>query len=133
MEVRRADTQPPATGSLEWFTGSVRMVPLYQAPDPARLQAAQVTFSPGARTAWHSHPLGQLLIVIAGRGRVQGQGGPVEEVQSGDVVWTAPEERHWHGAVPTASMTHIALQERKDGRVVDWMEKVTDEQYEARA
>lgn len=130
MEIKRAGSQPSANGSSEWFTGPVRIYPLFIAPDPALVQCASVTFEPGARTAWHTHPLGQTLIVTAGCGWAQREGGPVEEIRPGDVVWFAPGEKHWHGAALTTAMTHIALQERKDGKVVEWLEKVTDEQYE---
>jgi quercetin dioxygenase-like cupin family protein len=129
MEIKRVGSQPSAKGPAEWFTGSVRIDPLFQAPAPALLQGASVTFEPAARTAWHTHPLGQTLIVTAGCGRVQREGGPVEEVRPGDVVWFAPGEKHWHGATATTGMTHIALQENLDGKVVDWMEHVTDEEY----
>jgi quercetin dioxygenase-like cupin family protein len=129
MEIKRTGSQPSAKGSSEWFTGTVRVDPLFQAPDPARVSGASVTFEPGARTAWHTHPLGQTLIVTAGCGRVQRWGGPIEEVRPGDVVWFPPEEKHWHGAAATTAMTHIAIQEKKDGKVVDWMEHVSDEQY----
>lgn len=129
MEIKRAGTQASAAGPEEWFTGRVRIDPLFQAPDPALASGASVTFEPGARTAWHTHPLGQTLIVTAGCGWVQHAGGPVEEVRPGDVVWFSPGERHWHGATPKTAMTHIAIQEKKGDRVVDWMEKVTDAQY----
>jgi quercetin dioxygenase-like cupin family protein len=129
MDIKRAGAQPSGTGSSDWFTGTVRIDPLFSAPDPARVAGASVTFEPGARTAWHTHPLGQTLIVTAGCGRVQRTGGPVEEIRPGDVIWFPPGEKHWHGAAPTTSMTHIAIQEKLDGKVVDWMEKVTDEQY----
>ena len=129
MEIKRAGSQPSAKGPADWFTGTVRIDPLFQAPDPALVQGASVTFEPGARTAWHSHPLGQTLIVTAGCGQAQREGGPVEELRPGDVVWFSPGEKHWHGAAPTTAMTHIAIQEKKDGKVVDWMEQVTDEQY----
>ena len=129
MEIKRAGTQPSGTGPSEWFTGSVRIDPLFQAADPARTQAASVTFEPGARTAWHTHPLGQTLIITAGCGRVQRWGGPVEEIRPGDVITFAPGEKHWHGAAPTTAMTHIAVHERLDGRTVDWLEHVNDEQY----
>ena len=131
MDIRRAGSQPSGQGSADWFTGTVRIDPLFTAPDPARARGASVTFEPGARTAWHTHPLGQTLIVTAGCGRVQREAGPVEEIRPGDVVWFAPGEKHWHGAAATTSMTHIAIQEALDGKVVDWMEKVTDEQYQA--
>jgi quercetin dioxygenase-like cupin family protein len=129
MEIKKAGSQPSAKGPPEWFTGTVRIDPLFQAPDPALVQGGSVTFEPGARTAWHTHPLGQTLIVTAGCGSVQRWGGPVEEIRPGDVVWFPPGEKHWHGATPTTAMTHIAIQETKDGKVVDWMEHVTNEQY----
>jgi quercetin dioxygenase-like cupin family protein len=129
MEIKRAGSQPSAKGPAEWFTGTVRIDPLFQAPDPAFVQAASVTFEPGARTAWHTHPLGQTLIVTAGCGRAQRHGGPVEEIRPGDVVCFAPDEKHWHGAAPTTAMTHIAIQEKLNGKVVDWLEHVTDAQY----
>jgi len=130
MEIKRAGSQASVKGPSEWFTGTVRIDPLFQAPDPARVQGASVTFEPGARTAWHTHPLGQTLIVSAGCGRAQRWGGPAEEIRPGDVSWFAPGEKHWHGAAPTTSMTHIAIQEELDGKVVDWMEQVSDEQYQ---
>jgi quercetin dioxygenase-like cupin family protein len=129
MEIRKNGSQPSAKGPAEWFTGAVRMDPLLQPNAPARVAGASVTFEPGARTAWHSHPLGQHLIVTAGLGRTQRWGGPIEEIRPGDVVWIPPGEKHWHGAGPTTGMTHIAVQEQLDGKVVDWMEKVSDEQY----
>ena len=129
MEIKRIESQPTRKGSEEWFTGSVRIQPLFEAPKPARVQGASVTFSPGARTAWHTHPLGQTLIVTSGLGWAQREGGPVEEIHPGDVVWFSPGEKHWHGASPTTAMTHIAIQEKLNGKVVDWMEKVSDEQY----
>ena len=132
MQIRRAGSQPSATGSSEWFTGAVRIDPLFQTPDPARVSGASVTFEPGARTAWHTHPLGQTLIVTAGCGLAQRWGGPVEEIRPGDVVWFPPGEKHWHGATTTTAMTHIAIQEKLDGKNVDWMEKVSDEQYNGR-
>jgi quercetin dioxygenase-like cupin family protein len=131
MEIVRAGSKPSAKGPEAWFTGTVRVDPLFNPFDPARVQGASVTFEPGARTAWHTHPLGQTLVVTAGLGRAQREGNPVEEIRPGDVVWFAPGEKHWHGASPTTAMTHIAIQEVKDGKVVDWMEKVTDEQYGA--
>ncbi|AHF84318.1 cupin [Rhizobium leguminosarum bv. trifolii WSM1689] len=130
MEIKRSGSQPSAKGPADWFTGSVRVDPLFAATSPARAAGASVTFEPGARTAWHTHPLGQTLIVTSGCGRVQREGGPVEEIRAGDVVWFAPGERHWHGASPTTAMTHIAIQEQLDGKVVDWMEHVTDAQYQ---
>jgi quercetin dioxygenase-like cupin family protein len=129
MEIKRVGTQPSSKGPAEWFTGSVRIDPLFQANNPARAAGASVTFEPGARTAWHTHPLGQILIITAGCGRVQRKGGPVEEVHPGDVVWFPPGEKHWHGAAPTTAMTHIAIQEAQGGKVVDWMEHVSDDQY----
>ena len=131
MEIKRSGSQPSGKGPSGWFTGTVRIDPLFQAPDPARVVSASVTFEPGARTAWHTHPLGQTLIVTAGCGLAQRWGGPVEHIRPGDVVWFPPGEKHWHGATPTTAMTHIAIQERLDGKTVDWMEKVTDEQYQA--
>jgi len=132
MEIKRNGTQPSAKGPSEWFTGTVRIDPLFDAPQPARVHGASVTFEPGARTAWHTHPLGQTLIVTAGCGLVQRWGGPMEEIRPGDVVWFSPNEKHWHGATPTTAMTHIAIQESLDGKAVDWMEKVSDEQYHER-
>jgi quercetin dioxygenase-like cupin family protein len=129
MEITRVGSEPSAKGPAEWFTGTVRIDPLFQAKPPARAAGASVTFEPGARTAWHTHPLGQTLIVTAGSGWVQREGGPVEEVHPGDVVWFPPGEKHWHGATPTTAMTHIAIQESRDGKVVDWLEHVSDEQY----
>lgn len=126
MEIRRSGSQPSVKGSTEYFTGTVRVDPLFQAKDPARTSGARVTFEPGARTVWHSHPLGQTLIVTSGTGRVQLWGGPIEEIRPGDVVSIAPNEKHWHGAAPTTAMTHIAIQEQLDGKVVEWMEKVSD-------
>jgi quercetin dioxygenase-like cupin family protein len=130
MEIKRTGTQPSARGSSDWFTGAVRIDPLHAAPDPARVQCASVTFEPGARTAWHTHPLGQTLIVTAGCGRAQRWDGPVEEIRPGDVIWIAPGEKHWHGAAPATFVTHIAIQERLDGKAVDWLEHVSDEQYQ---
>ena len=131
MEIVRVGSKPSAKGPPEWFTGTVRIDPLFNAFDPARVQGASVTFEPGARTAWHTHPLGQTLVVTAGLGRVQREGGPVEEIRQGDVVWFAPGEKHWHGAAPTTAMTHIAIQEVADGKVVDWLGHVTDAEYDA--
>ncbi|MBY2916743.1 cupin domain-containing protein [Rhizobium leguminosarum] len=130
MDIKRSGSQPSAKGPADWFTGSVRVDPLFAVTSPARAAGASVTFEPGARTAWHTHPLGQTLIVTSGFGRVQREGGPVEEIRAGDVVSFAPSERHWHGASPTTAMTHIAIQEQLDGKVVDWMEHVTDRQYQ---
>ena len=129
MEIKLNGTQAPMKGPADWFTGTVRVEPLFQAPEPARVQGACVTFEPGARTAWHTHPLGQTLIVTAGVGWVQRVGGAVEEIRPGDVVWFSPGEKHWHGATATTSMTHIAVQEKLDGKVVDWMEQVSDDEY----
>jgi quercetin dioxygenase-like cupin family protein len=129
MEIRRAGSQASSQGPAAWFTGTVRIDPLFQAGDPARAQGASVTFEPGARTAWHTHPLGQTLIVTAGCGRAQRWGGPVEEIRPGDVVWFAAGEKHWHGAASATAMTHIAIQERLEGKVVDWLEPVSEEQY----
>ena len=131
MDVQRNGSQPSGKGPAEYFTGSVRIDPLFEAPDPARVRGASVTFEPGARTAWHTHPLGQNLIVISGCGWVQSEGDSKMEIRPGDVVWCPRNEKHWHGATPTAAMTHIAIQEQLDGKVVEWMEKVSDQQYEA--
>jgi quercetin dioxygenase-like cupin family protein len=129
MRITRNGSQPSRKGPAEYFTGTVRIDPLFQAPDPARVSGGSVTFEPGARTAWHTHPLGQTLLVTAGLGWVQREGGSIEEVRPGDVVWFPPGLKHWHGATPTTALTHIAIQEALDGKNVDWMEKVTDEQY----
>src|SRR5215471_10885809 len=129
IDIKRNGSRPSQKGPENWFTGTVRIDPLFQAPEPARVGAGQVTFEPGARTAWHTHPLGQTLIVTAGLGWVQREGSPVEEIRPGDVVWFAPGEKHWHGATPTTAMTHIAIQESLDGKAVDWMEKVSDDEY----
>jgi quercetin dioxygenase-like cupin family protein len=129
MDIKRISSQPSTKGPDDWFTGTVRIDPLFQASSPARVAAASVTFEPGARTVWHTHPLGQTLIVLAGSGRAQCEGGPIEEIRPGDVIWFSPGEKHWHGASPTTAMTHIAIQEQLDGKFVDWMEKVSDEQY----
>jgi quercetin dioxygenase-like cupin family protein len=129
MEISRSGSQQSRKGPVEYFTGTVRLDPLFQALDPARVGGASVTFEPGARTAWHTHPLGQTLIVTSGCGWAQREGGPVEEIRPGDVVWFPPGEKHWHGATPTAAMTHIAIQETLNGTAVNWMEKVSDEQY----
>jgi quercetin dioxygenase-like cupin family protein len=133
MEIKRSGSQPSAKGPAEWFTGTVRIDPLFDAPLPARATGASVTFEPGARTAWHTHPLGQTLIVTSGAGRVQRWGGPVEEIRPGDVVWIPPGEKHWHGAAPTTAMTHIAIHEKLDGKAVDWLEHVTADQYTAQS
>jgi quercetin dioxygenase-like cupin family protein len=132
MDIKRAGSQPSGKGPADWFTGTVRIDPLFQAPPPARAAGAAVTFEPGARTAWHTHPLGQTLIVTAGAGRVQRWSGPIEEIRPGDVVWFAPGEKHWHGASPTTAMTHIAVHEQLDGKAVDWLEHVSDDQYGGR-
>ncbi len=131
MDIKRSGSHSSAKGPADWFTGTVRIDPLFQAKPPARAFGASVTFEPGARTAWHTHPLGQTLIVTAGCGRVQHWGGPVEEIRPGDVVWFLPGERHWHGAAPATAMTHIAIQEQLDGEMVEWMEKVSNAQYQA--
>jgi quercetin dioxygenase-like cupin family protein len=130
MEISRIGSQPSIKGPADWFTGTVRIDHLFQANDPARAAGANVTFEPGARTAWHTHPLGQTLIVTSGCGWVQREGGPVEEIHPGDVIWFPPGEKHWHGASPTTAMTHIAIQEQLNGKAVDWMEKVTGDQYQ---
>ena len=140
MEIKRSGSQPSGKGPAEWFTGNVRIDPLFAAPppsensgvasEPAHVRGASVTFEPGARTAWHTHPLGQTLIVTSGLGWAQREGGPIEEIRPGDVVWFSPNEKHWHGATPTTAMTHIAIQEALNGKVVDWMEKVSDDQYQ---
>jgi quercetin dioxygenase-like cupin family protein len=131
MDIKRNGSRPSGTGPAEYFTGSVRIDPLFQANAPARVVGASVTFEPSARTAWHTHPLGQTLIVTAGCGWAQRDGGPVEEIRPGDIVWFPPGERHWHGATATTAVTHIAIQEALDGKTVDWLEKVSDEQYRA--
>ena len=133
MEIKRSGSQPSGRGPADWFTGAVRIDPLFDRSDPARVSGASVTFEPGARTAWHTHPLGQTLIVTAGSGLVQRSGGSVEEIRPGDVIWFALGEKHWHGASPTTAMTHVAIQEKLDGKAVDWMEHVTDEQYRDRS
>lgn len=129
MEIKRIGSQPSTKGPAEWFTGTVRIDPLIQPNEPSKVAGASVTFEPGARTAWHTHPLGQTLIVISGCGWVQHEGGPVEEIHPGDVVRFAPNEKHWHGATSTTAMTHIAIQEQLNGKAVEWMEKVSDDQY----
>ena len=129
MEIKRSGSQPSSMGPAEYFTGTVRVDPLFNPPAPARAFGASVTFEPGARTAWHTHPLGQTLIVTAGCGRVQRWGEAQEEIRPGDVIWIAPGEKHWHGAAPATAMTHFAIQEQLDGKAVDWMEQVSDEQY----
>jgi quercetin dioxygenase-like cupin family protein len=132
MEITRIGSQPSGKGPSDWFTGSVRIDPLFQHNGHRSAAAAQVTFEPGARTAWHTHPLGQTLIVISGVGLAQREGGPVEEIRPGDVVWFEPNEKHWHGASATIAMTHIAIQEELNGKVVEWLDHVTDEQYQAK-
>jgi quercetin dioxygenase-like cupin family protein len=139
MEIKRSGSQPSTKGPADWFTGTVRIDPLFEAPppsqdsgvagEPARVRCASVTFEPGARTAWHTHPLGQALIVTSGLGWAQREEEPIEEIRPGDVVWFAPGEKHWHGASPASAMSHIAIQEALDGKVVEWMEKVSDEEY----
>ncbi|MBY6201875.1 cupin domain-containing protein [Maritalea mobilis] len=131
MDIFRANTRPVMAGPADWFTGTVELERLFNPVDEERVQGANVTFQPGARTAWHTHPLGQTLIVLSGKGRVQRWGGEIEEIHPGDVVWFAPGEKHWHGAAPDSAMTHTAIQEVQDGRAVDWMEHVTDAEYGA--
>lgn len=131
MEIKRSGSQPSTKGSADYFTGTVRIDPLFPVKEPARSAGNRVTFEPGARTAWHTHPLGQTLIVTEGLGRAQRWGGPIEEIRPGDVVCFAPGEKHWHGASPATAMTHIAIQEAIDGKAVDWLEKVDDGQYQA--
>ena len=129
MEIKRGGSRPSGPGPADWFSGTVRIDPLFSAPDPARVAGAHVTFEPGARTNWHTHPLGQTLIVTFGRGWVQREGGPIQEIAAGDVVWFEPGEKHWHGATATTAMSHIAIQERLDGTAVTWLEAVSDDQY----
>jgi quercetin dioxygenase-like cupin family protein len=129
MEIKRIGAQASGKGPAEWFTGNVRIDPLFEAPEPARVRGASVTFEPGARTAWHTHPLGQRVVVTAGSGLAQRWGGPMEQIRPGDVVWFPPGEKHWHGASPTTAMTHIAIQEALAGKAVEWLENVSDEQY----
>ncbi len=131
MDIKRSGSQASGQGPADWFTGAVRIDPLFKASEPARVVGASVTFEPGARTAWHTHPLGQTLIVTAGCGLAQREGGPIEQIRPGDVVWFPPGEKHWHGATATTAMTHIAIQEALDGKTVDWMEKVGDGEYGA--
>lgn len=133
MEIKKNGTQPSGKGQVEYFTGNVRIDPLFEASDPARARGASVTFEPGARTAWHIHPLGQTLIVTSGCGWAQSESEPKVEIRPGDVIWFPPNEKHWHGATTTTAMTHIAIQEALDGKVVEWMEKVSDEQYEGKS
>jgi quercetin dioxygenase-like cupin family protein len=132
MDIKRSGARPSGVGPADYFTGAVRVDQLFEAPEPARVRGALVTFEPGARTAWHTHPLGQTLIVMAGLGWVQRDGGGIEEIRPGDVVWFEPGERHWHGATATTGMSHIAIQEALNGSPVDWLEKVSDAQYAAR-
>lgn len=132
MDIQRSGSKPSAKGPADYFTGTVRLDPLFQREEPARVAGAHVTFEPGARTAWHTHPLGQTLIVTSGAGLAQREGGPIEEIRPGDVIWFPPGEKHWHGASPDTAMTHIAIQESLDGKTVEWMEKVTDAQYTSR-
>ncbi len=132
MEIHRSGSRPSQTGSAEYFTGQVRIDPLLSPPDPARVAGAHVTFEPGARTAWHTHPLGQTLIVTAGLGWAQAEGGPIEEIRPGDVVWFPPGQKHWHGATASTGMSHIAIQEKQDGSAVTWLDPVTDAEYGAR-
>jgi quercetin dioxygenase-like cupin family protein len=129
MDIKRNGSRPSGKGPAEYFTGAVRVDPLFEAPDPARVRGAHVTFEPGARTAWHTHPLGQTLIVTSGLGWVQREGGPIEEIRPGDVIWFSPGEKHWHGATATTGMSHFAIQEALNGSTVEWMEKVSDAQY----
>ena len=131
MKITRNDSRPSWKGPADWFTGAVRIDPLFPVADPARAAGNTVTFEPCARTAWHTHPLGQILIVTAGCGRVQKEGSPVEEICPGDVIWIEPNDKHWHGAAPTTAMTHIAIQESLNGKAVEWMEQVSDEQYQS--
>ncbi len=129
MEITRVGTKASGKGPADWFTGMVRVDMLFDSPDPARVVGASVTFEPGARTAWHTHPLGQTLVVASGSGRAQRWGGPIEEIRPGDVIWFAPGEKHWHGAGPTTAMSHFAIQEKLEGKAVEWMEHVSDAQY----
>lgn len=129
MKIVTGKDRPAKPGNPQWFTGDVRIEALIDAPDPARVAASSVTFQPGARTAWHTHPLGQTLVVLTGRGRVQLAGQPVQEIGPGDVVWIEPDERHWHGAAPDSAMTHIAIQEKQDGSAAEWFEPVSEADY----
>ncbi len=133
MEIKACGSRPSMKAPADYFTGTVRQDPLIEAPEPARVRAVSVTFEPGARTAWHTHPLGQTLLVTFGKGLVQSAGGPIREIRSGDTVWFAPGEKHWHGASPETAMTHIAIHEALDGEVADWMEQVSDEEYAGKA
>ncbi|RFB96372.1 cupin [Rhizobium leguminosarum bv. trifolii] len=133
MEIKPAGSRPSMTPPADYFTGAVRQDPLMETPEPARMRATSVTFEPGARTAWHTHPLGQTLIVTSGRGLVQSWGGEISEIRAGDTVWLSPGEKHWHGAAPDTAMTHIAIHEALDGRHVDWMEQVSDAQYSGKS
>ena len=133
MEIKRSGSQPSMKGPAEWFTGTVRIDPLFAEADPSRVSGALVTFEPGARTAWHTHPLGQRLIVTAGCGWVQCSGGPKREIRAGDVVLCPPGEKHWHGATPTTAMSHVAVQESLNGKPVDWLEHISDDEYLAEA
>ncbi len=133
MDIKRSGSQASTKGPADYFTGTVRIDPLFQPKEPARAFGNSVTFEPGARTAWHTHPLGQTLIVISGLGRAQKWGGPIEEICPGDIVWFAPGEKHWHGASPTAAMVHLAIQEQLDGKAVDWLEQVSDEDYRGKS
>ena len=130
MELRRCGSQPSVRPPSDYFTGTVRQDPIFEAPDPARVRVVSVTFEPGARTAWHTHPLGQTLVVISGSGLAQSWGEAVQEIRAGDAVWFAPGEKHWHGAAGTTAMTHIAIQEQLNGKAVDWLEQVSDQQYQ---
>lgn len=131
MDIKRAGSCPSNQGPSQYFTGTVWIETLLEAPAPARVRTARVTFQPGARTAWHTHPLGQTLVVLAGQGLAQRDGGPIEEIRTGDVIWFAPGEKHWHGAAPSTAMTHLAIQEALDGKTADWLEHVTDQQYQS--
>jgi quercetin dioxygenase-like cupin family protein len=133
MDIKRIGSQPSQNGAADHYTGAVRVDPMFQPGEPARASGASITFEPGARTAWHVHPLGQTLIVTAGSGFVQRWGGPIEPIHPGDVVWIAPSEKHWHGASPTVAMTHIAIQEALNGKAADWLEQVSEEQYGGRS
>jgi quercetin dioxygenase-like cupin family protein len=131
LDIQKSGAVPSAKGPADWFTGSVRIDARFQAAEPARVGGATVTFEPGARTAWHTHPLGQTLLVLSGLGRAQRKGGPIEELRPGDIIWFPPGEKHWHGASPSCAMSHVAIAEALDGKVVEWMEHVTDAEYGA--